>query len=52
MECLRLTCGIVILVWAMNLIFKFGGSMAPLLTVMAPIVFITAMVFGRKKRAN
>lgn len=26
----------------LNLIFKVGGSMAPLLTVMAPIVFIMA----------
>lgn len=51
MEFLRWVGGIVLLIWATGLIFKFGGSMAPLLTVIVPIVFIIAMTFG-KKRAN
>ena len=52
MEFVRWVGGIVILILAMNLILEFGGSMAPLLTVIAPIVFIIVMTLRRKKRAN
>ncbi|HEY8805184.1 MAG TPA: hypothetical protein VIM42_08800 [Clostridium sp.] len=52
MEFLRWVGGIVVFIWAFNLIFKFGGNMAPLLTVISPVVFIIAMTFGRKKRAS
>jgi hypothetical protein len=52
MEFLHLIGGTVALVWVLNYIFKFGGSMAPLLTVIAPVVFIAIMTLGRKKRAR
>ena len=52
MEFIRWVVGVIVLIWALNLIFIFGGSMAPLLIVIAPIVFIMAMTYGKKKRAN
>ncbi len=52
MKFLRWVGGIVVLIWTSNLIFKFGRSMAPLFTVIAPVAFIIAMTFEKKKRAN
>ncbi|MGH4139978.1 lmo0937 family membrane protein [Clostridium sp.] len=46
---LRWLGGIVVFFWALGLIFKIGGSMIHLLLVVAAIVFIVDMVFGRKR---
>ena len=46
---LRWIGGIVVFFWVLGLIFKIGGSMIHLLLVIAAIVFIIDMVFGRKK---
>ncbi|MCB2292497.1 hypothetical protein LGK95_02940 [Clostridium algoriphilum] len=49
MAFLRWIGAIVVFIWSLNFIFEFGGSMAPLLTVIAPIMFITAMTFKANK---
>lgn len=46
---LRWLGGIVVFFWAIGLIFRIGGSMIHLLLVVAAIVFIVDMVFGRKR---
>ena len=46
---LRWLGGIVVFFWALGLIFRIGGSMIHLLLVVAAIVFIVDMIFGRKK---
>ncbi|MBU3143617.1 lmo0937 family membrane protein [Clostridium sp. CF012] len=46
---LRWIGGIVVFFWALGLIFKIGGSMIHLLLVVAAIVFIVDMIFGRRK---
>jgi hypothetical protein len=46
---LRWIGGIVVFFWALGLIFRIGGSMIHLLLVVAAIVFIVDMIFGRKR---
>lgn len=46
---LRWVGGIIVLFWALGLIFKIGGSMIHMLLVIAAIVFIVDMISGRKK---
>jgi len=46
---LRWIGGIVILFWALGLIFKIGGGMIHILLVIAAIVFIMDMITGRRK---
>jgi hypothetical protein len=47
---LRWLGGIVVFFWALGLIFRIGGSMIHLLLIVAAIVFIMDVVFGRRKR--
>ena len=46
---LRWIGGIVVFFWALGLIFKIGGGMIHLLLVIAAIVFIMDMIFGRRR---
>ena len=46
---LRWIGGIVVFFWVLGLIFKIGGSMIHLLLVIAAIVFIIDMIFGRRR---
>jgi len=46
---LRWLGGIVVFFWALGLIFRIGGSMIHLLLVVAAVVFIVDMIFGRKR---
>lgn len=44
---LRWLGGIVIFFWVLGIIFRIGGGMIHLLLVVAAIVFIVDLVFGR-----
>jgi len=46
---LRWIGGIVVFFWALGLIFRIGGGMIHILLIVAAIVFIVDMVFGRRK---
>ena len=46
---LRWIGGIVVFFWVLGLIFKIGGGMIHILLIVAAIVFIVDMVFGRRK---
>ena len=46
---LRWLGGIVVLFWAIGLIFRIGGGMIHILLVIAAIVFIMDLIFGRKR---
>lgn len=52
MRLLRWVGGIVVLFWALGLVFRIGGTMIHLLLVMAAIVFIVDMSLerGRKRK--
>jgi len=49
MAFLRWIGGIVVLFWALGLIFRIGGAMIHWLLVIAAIVFIVDMIFGRRR---
>jgi len=51
MEILRWLYRIVVLFWALGLIFRIGGIMINWLLVIAIIVFIVDLIFGRRERA-
>ena len=42
--------GVVVVFWALGLIFRIGGSAIHLLLIIAAIVFIVDMIFGKEKR--
>lgn len=46
---LRWIGGIVVLFWALGLIFRIGGGMVHILLVIAAIVFIMDVIFGRRR---
>jgi hypothetical protein len=46
---LRWIGGIVVLFWALGLILRIGGSMIHILLVIAAIVFIMDVIFGRRR---
>ncbi|GAA0717418.1 hypothetical protein GCM10008905_03060 [Clostridium malenominatum] len=46
---LRWLGGIVVLFWLIGLIFRIGGSLINLLLLVAAVVFILDILFGRKK---
>jgi len=46
---LRWIGGIVVFFWALGLIFRIGGNMIYILLVIAAIVFIVDMIFGRRR---
>ena len=46
---LRWIGGIVILFWALGLIFRIGGGMIHILLVIAAIVFIVDMISGKRR---
>ena len=49
---LRWVGGILVFFWAWGLISKIGGNKIHMLLVVAVIVFIMAMDYGKNKRAN
>lgn len=49
MGILRWIGGIVVLFWALGLIFRIGGGMIHILLVIAAIVFIVDMISGRSR---
>ena len=46
---LRWIGGIVVAFWALGLIFRIGGSMIHTLLIIAAIVFIVDLIFGRRR---
>jgi len=46
---LRWIGGVVILFWALGLIFKIGGGLIHILLVIAAIVFIVDMISGKRR---
>jgi len=46
---LRWIGGIVILFWAIGLIFRIGGGMIHILLIIAAIVFIVDMISGKRR---
>ena len=46
---LRWIGGIVVLFWALGLIFRIGGGMIHVLLVIAAIVFIVDMITGKRR---
>jgi len=46
---LRWIGGIVILFWALGLIFRIGGGMIHILLIIAAIVFIVDMISGKRR---
>lgn len=46
---LRWLGGVVVLFWLIGLIFRIGGSLINLLLLVAAVVFILDILFGRKK---
>ena len=42
----------VLFFWALGAILRIGGSAIHLLLIIAAIVFVVDMFFGRSKRAN
>jgi len=50
MGLLRWIGGIVLLFWALGLIFSIGGLMIHWLLLIAAIVFIVDMISGKEKR--
>ncbi|WP_169735828.1 DUF5670 family protein [Clostridium lundense] len=49
MAFLRWLGGFVILFWLIGLIFRIGGSLINLLLLVAALIFIVDVLFGRKK---
>lgn len=49
MAFLRWLGGFVILFWLIGLIFKIGGNLINLLLLVAALIFIVDVLFGRKK---
>lgn len=49
MSLLRWIGGIVLFFWLLGLIFRIGGTMIHILLVVAVIIFIYDLIFGRKK---
>ncbi len=49
MGVLRWIGGIVVLFWALGLIFRIGGSMIHILLLIAAIVFIVDMISGKRR---
>ena len=50
MEFLKWLGGIVILVWLISFLFSVGGNLIHLLLVIAAIVFIIDVVFGKRNK--
>jgi len=48
---LRNIGGIVVLIWALGLLFDIGGTLIHLLLIIATIFFIMDIIIGRGKRA-
>lgn len=51
MTLLRWIGGIVVVLWIIGLIFRIGGVMIHWLLLVAAIVFIIDVLFGRKTKA-
>jgi len=49
MGCLRWLGGIVVFFWLLGLLFRIGGGLIHLLIVVAVIVFIVDLIFGKRK---
>ncbi|HEY8891437.1 MAG TPA: lmo0937 family membrane protein [Clostridium sp.] len=49
MGILRWIGGIVVLFWALGLIFRIGGGMIHILLIIAAIVFIVDMISGKRR---
>ena len=50
MGLLRWIGGVVILFWALGLIFRIGGGLINMLLVIAVIVFVVDMISGKRRR--
>ncbi|MDT8718694.1 hypothetical protein IAI10_18720 [Clostridium sp. 19966] len=46
---LRWLGGFVVFFWIIGLLFRIGGSMINILLVVAAIIFIVDVIFGRNK---
>lgn len=46
---LRWIGGIIILFWALGLVFRIGGGLIHILLVIAAIVFIVDMISGKRR---
>lgn len=46
---LRWLGGIVLVFWLIGLIFRIGGSLINLLLLIAALIFVVDIIFGRKK---
>lgn len=49
MTILRWIGGIVVFFWLLGLLFKIGGSLINILLVVAAVIFIVDVIFGRNK---
>ncbi|MBC8059364.1 MAG: hypothetical protein H7Y18_01730 [Clostridiaceae bacterium] len=49
MAFLRWLGGFVVLFWLIGLIFRIGGSLINILLLVAAIIFVIDVIFGRKK---
>ena len=50
MSFLRWLGGIVVFFWLMGLLFSIGGYFIHILLVVAAVIFIVDLIFGRKAR--
>lgn len=49
MTVLRWIGGFVVLFWLIGIIFRIGGGLINLLLIVAAVVFIVDVIFGRRK---
>ncbi|NLZ48933.1 MAG: lmo0937 family membrane protein [Clostridiales bacterium] len=49
MTILRWIGGFVVFFWLLGLLFKIGGSLINILLVVAAVIFIVDVIFGRNK---
>lgn len=49
MAFLRWLGGFVVLFWLIGLIFRIGGSLINILLLVAAIIFVIDVIFGRKR---
>lgn len=48
MGLLRWIGGLIVLIWLIGFIFKFGGNLIHLLLIVAVVLFIADKVFGKR----
>lgn len=49
MSILRWIGGFVVFFWLLGLLFRIGGSLINILLVVAAVIFIVDVIFGRNK---